>query len=83
MRSVFLRGNNNERIIQRSQFPKYVILHAVFFYRGYGVSYRDLEEIMAERCVTVDHTTLNRSVERYAVQVAKNALRRKQATDRS
>lgn len=60
-----------------------MILHAVFFYRGYGVSYRDLEEIMAERCVTVDHITLNRSVERYAVQVAENALRRKQATDRS
>jgi putative transposase len=30
------------------------------------VSYRDLEEIMAERGVTVDHATLNRWVERYA-----------------
>lgn len=31
--------------------PKFVILHAVFFYLRYAVSYRDLEEIMAERGV--------------------------------
>lgn len=40
-------------------YPKAVILHAVFFYVRYAVSYRDLEEIMAERGVTVDHATLN------------------------
>jgi len=32
-------------------FPKEVILYAVFFYVRYGVSYRDLEEIMEERGV--------------------------------
>jgi putative transposase len=45
-----------------SHFPKDIILHAVFFYLRYGVSYRDLEEIMAERGVKVDHATLNRWV---------------------
>ncbi|SCN47853.1 Mobile element protein [methanotrophic endosymbiont of Bathymodiolus azoricus (Menez Gwen)] len=29
-----------------THFPKDVILYAVFFYVRYGVSYRDLEEIM-------------------------------------
>ena len=38
---------------------------------------------MAERGVRVDHATLNRWVERYAGQVAEDARRRKQATDRS
>lgn len=38
-----------------ARFPKDVILFAVFFYVRYTVSYRDLEEIMAERGVTVDH----------------------------
>jgi transposase-like protein len=38
-----------------SQYPKTVILYAVFFYVRYAVSYRDLEEIMAERGVDVDH----------------------------
>ena len=45
-----------------AQFPKDVILFAVFFYVRYTVSYRDLEEIMAERGVNVDHATLNRWV---------------------
>lgn len=43
-----------------AQFPRDVILFALFFYVRYAVSYRDLEEIMAERGVTVDHATLNR-----------------------
>lgn len=66
-----------------AHFPKDIILHAVFFYLRYGVSYRDLEEIMAERGITVDHATLNRWIERYAGQVAEDARRRKQPTDRS
>jgi putative transposase len=66
-----------------AHFPGDIILHAVFFYLRYGVSYRDLEEIMAERGVTVDHATLNRWVERYGGQVAEDARRRKQPTDRS
>jgi putative transposase len=40
-----------------THFPKDVILYAVFFYVRYGVSYRDLEEIMEERGVNVDHAT--------------------------
>lgn len=32
-----------------AQFPRSVILYAVFFYVRYAVSYRDLEEILAER----------------------------------
>jgi transposase-like protein len=34
-----------------THFPKDFILYAVFFYVRYGVSYRDLEEIMEERGV--------------------------------
>ena len=66
-----------------AHFPKDVILHAVFFYLRYGVSCRDLEEIMAERGVTVDHATFNPWVERYAGQVAEDARRCKRPTDRS
>jgi putative transposase len=43
-----------------AQFSKDVILHAVFFYVRYGVSYRHLEEILTKRGVRVDHATLNR-----------------------
>ena len=51
-----------------THFPKDVILYAVFFYVRYGVSYRDLEEIMEERGVNVDHATLNRWVMRQPLQ---------------
>ncbi|WP_424830110.1 IS6 family transposase [Ruegeria sp.] len=66
-----------------AQYPKDVILFAVFFYVRYGVSYRDLEEIMGERGVSVDHTTLNRWVERYSSAIAEAARRRKKSCDRS
>ena len=63
-----------------SHYPKDVILYAVFFYDRYAVSYRDLEEIMAERGVQVDHVTLNRWVVKYSPDIAKAAQMRKQPT---
>ena len=46
--------------------PKLVVLHAVYFYLRYSVSLRDLEEILAERGVAVDHATLNRWAIKYS-----------------
>lgn len=66
-----------------AHFPKDMILFAVFFYVRYTVSYRDLEEIMAERGVSVDHATLNLWVTNYSPQIATNARQRKAPTDRS
>lgn len=63
-----------------AQFPKEVILHALFFYLRYAVSYRDLQEILAERGVHVDHATLNRLVMKYASTLATVAQRRKAPT---
>jgi putative transposase len=63
-----------------NQFPKSVILYAVFFYVRYGVSYRDLEEIMAERGVDIDHATLNRWVVKFSPLIAANAQSRKKPT---
>ena len=61
-----------------AHYPSEVILYAVFFYVRYSVSYRDLEEIMAERGVSVDHATLNRWVIRYSPRIADEAKKRKQ-----
>ncbi len=46
--------------LKGSHYPKDVILYAVFFYLRYAVSFRGLEEILAERGVDADHATLNR-----------------------
>ena len=57
-----------------------MILYAVYFYVRFPVSYRDLEEIMAERGVDLDHATLNRWVEKYAGAIAEEAHRWKSPT---
>jgi putative transposase len=66
-----------------AHYPKAVIVHAVFFYVRYAVSYRDLEEILAERGVSVDHATLNRWVVKYSPLIAANAQTRKKPSDNS
>jgi len=47
------------------RFPPDVILLAVRWYLRYGLSYRDVEELLAERGVDVDHVTIYRWVQRF------------------
>ena len=47
------------------RFPPEVITLAVRWYLRFGLSYRDVEELLAERGVEVDHTTLFRWVARF------------------
>jgi IS6 family transposase len=42
------------------RFPPDVILLAVRWYLRYGLSYRDVAELLAERGVDVDHVTIYR-----------------------
>jgi transposase-like protein len=48
-----------------SHFEKEIILWGVRWYVAYPTSYRQLEEVMQERGVAVDHSTLNRWVIKY------------------
>ncbi len=45
-----------------SQHPPEVILAAVRWYLRYGLSYRDVAELLAERAIYVDHMTVYRWV---------------------
>src|SRR5271168_4906444 len=47
-------------------FEGEIVLWAVRWYCRYGVSYRDLEQMMGERGVSVDHSTIYRWVQKYA-----------------
>jgi transposase-like protein len=47
------------------RFPREVISVAVRWYLRYGLSYRDVEELLAERGITVDHVTVDRWVQRF------------------
>ncbi len=48
-----------------SYFEREVILRGVRWYVAYPISYRQLEEMMEERGVDVDHSTLNRWIAQY------------------
>ena len=52
-------------------FEGEIILLCIRWYLRYALSYRDLEEIMSERGVQVDHTTIFRWVQRYAPELDK------------
>jgi transposase, IS6 family len=47
------------------RFPPEVIIVAVRWYLRYGLSYRDVKELLAERGIRVDHVTIYRWVQRF------------------
>jgi transposase-like protein len=55
------------------RFPREVIVLAVRWYLRYGLSYRDVEELLAERGVQVDHVTIHRWVRRFMPILAEAA----------
>src|SRR5215471_4472960 len=66
-----------------SHFAKEIILWGVRWYVAYPISYRQLEEMMGERGVSVDHATLNRWVIKYAPEVEKQFRRHQRPVGRS
>jgi transposase-like protein len=52
------------------RFPPEVIMLAVRWYLRYGLSYRDVEELLAERGVEVNHVTVFRWVQRFTPLLA-------------
>ena len=48
-----------------------IILTCVRWYLRYALSYRELEEMMAERGLSVDHSTIFRWVQRYSPELDK------------
>src|ERR1700686_3844588 len=47
------------------RFPPEIIVLAVRWYLRYGFSYRDVEELLTERGIEVDHVTVYRWVQRF------------------
>ena len=60
-----------------AHFPPEVILMGVRWYLAYPLSTRHVEELMEERGVKVDHSTINRWVVKYSPQLEQEFHRRK------
>jgi len=52
-------------------FKQELILQSIRWYLAYALSYRDIEEMMQERGINVDHSTIHRWVIHYAPQLEK------------
>ena len=57
------------------QFEPEMILLAVGWYLRFSLSYRDVEELLAERGLLVDHVTVWRWVQRYAPELERRLRR--------
>src|SRR5437588_13104152 len=64
-------------------FETEIILLCVRWYLRYALSYRDLEEMMLERGLHVDHTTIYRWVQHYAPELEKRSRPHLQACNDS
>jgi transposase, IS6 family len=56
-------------LFRKRQFEPSIIVTCVRWYCRFSLSLRDLEELMAERGLSVDHTTIWRWVQRYGPEV--------------
>ena len=65
------------------RFPVEIILVCIRWYAAYPLSYRHLEEIMAERGVTVDHSSINRWAIRFLPLIEQAARRCKRPVGQS
>src|ERR1700730_13988415 len=61
----------------RHQFPPAVIRHAVWLYARFTLSYRDVEELLAERGLEVSYETIRRWVLKFGPLFARELRRRR------
>ena len=63
-------------MFKHCRFPVEIILLCVRWHYKYEINYQDLAEMMQERGVSLDPSTLFRWVQRYAPELKSKLLRR-------
>ncbi|WP_407664109.1 IS6 family transposase [Microvirga alba] len=74
---------NNRNPFKGLQFTADIILWVVRWYLQFPISYRDLEHMLSDRGVKVDHTTLFRWIRAYAPELDKRVRPHLQMTNGS
>ncbi len=74
---------NRPALFKGRHFEAEMILLCVRCYLRFGLSFRNLKEMMAERNLAVDHVTIWRWVQRYAPEIHRRCRRELRTTDRS
>ena len=60
---------------KRHRFPPVVIRHAVWLYARFTLSFRDVEELLAERSIDVSNETVRRWFMKFGQLIARNLRR--------
>ena len=58
------------------RFPREVIAHAVHLYLRFALSFRDVEELLAERGIQVSYETVRRWVAKFGARYAEEVRKR-------
>jgi IS6 family transposase len=66
---------NRSGLFRGRHFADEIIVLCVRWYLHFSLSYRDLEDLMAERNLSVDHITVWRWVQRYAPELNRRIRR--------
>jgi putative transposase len=62
---------------RRHRFPASIIQHAVWLYLRFTLSYRDVEELLAERGLDVSYETVRRWVLKFGPLIARRLRQRR------
>jgi IS6 family transposase len=74
---------NRPALFKGRHFEADIIILCVRWYLRFGLSFRNLEELMAERNLAVDHVTIWRWVQRYAPEMNRRCRPELRMTNRS
>ena len=61
----------------RHQFPPVIIQHGIWLYLRFTLSYRDVEDSVAERNIDMSYETVRRWVLKFGPAIARNLRRRR------
>ncbi len=63
-------------LYRRHRFPPEIISHAVWLYHRFTLSFRDLEHLLAERCITVSYEAIRSWCRKFGPEYARTLRRR-------
>ncbi len=69
---------NRPAMYRRHRFPPAIIQHAVWLYYRFNLSHRDIEDLLAERGITVSYESIRRWCNKFGPRYAKRLKRRHQ-----
>ena len=57
---------------RRHRFPPHIIQHTIWLYARFTLSYRDIEDLLAERGLDISYETIRRWFKKFGQSIAKN-----------